>query len=88
MHFHAVIRLGGPDGTSKPPPPYTTVTVLTDAVRAAAAGPRHGRVGRGRGTRTRLGRTTRRTRDRRLRRGRRIHRSRRNFYEPQPARSG
>ncbi|GCD40410.1 replication initiation protein [Streptomyces paromomycinus] len=37
VHFHAVIRLDGPDGTSQPPPPYATVAVLTDAVRAAAA---------------------------------------------------
>jgi len=36
VHFHAVIRLDGPDGTSQPPPPYATVTVLADAVRAAA----------------------------------------------------
>ncbi len=36
IHFHAVIRLDGPDGTSQPPPPYATVAVL-DAVRAAAA---------------------------------------------------
>ncbi|NBM19526.1 replication initiator, partial [Streptomyces sp. GC420] len=37
VHFHAVIRLDGPDGTSQPPPPYATVAVLTDAVRASAA---------------------------------------------------
>ncbi|MFI8370974.1 replication initiator [Streptomyces sp. NPDC085466] len=36
VHFHAVIRLDGPDGTSQPPPPYATVAVLTDAIRAAA----------------------------------------------------
>lgn len=37
VHFHAVIRLDGPDGSTQPPPPYATVTVLADAVRAAAA---------------------------------------------------
>ncbi|MBT2904908.1 zinc finger-like domain-containing protein, partial [Streptomyces sp. McG8] len=37
VHFHTVIRLDGPDGTSQPPPPYAAVAVLTDAVRAAAA---------------------------------------------------
>ncbi|GGS07412.1 replication initiation protein [Streptomyces nojiriensis] len=37
VHFHAVIRLDGPDGNSQPPPPYATITVLTEAVRAAAA---------------------------------------------------
>ncbi|GGR64221.1 zinc finger-like domain-containing protein [Streptomyces roseolus] len=37
VHFHAVIRLDGPDGTSQPPPPYATAAMLTDAVRAAAA---------------------------------------------------
>ncbi|UNR58009.1 zinc finger-like domain-containing protein [Streptomyces sp. A10(2020)] len=37
VHFHAVIRLDGPDGSSQPPPPYATVAVLTDAVRAAVA---------------------------------------------------
>ncbi|MCH0561471.1 replication initiator [Streptomyces sp. MUM 16J] len=37
VHFHAVIRLDGPDGTSQPPPPYATAAVLSDAVRAAAA---------------------------------------------------
>ncbi|WP_437097247.1 replication initiator [Streptomyces sp. enrichment culture] len=37
VHFHAVIRLDGPDGNTQPPPPYATVAVLTDAIRAAAA---------------------------------------------------
>ncbi|MEU8523647.1 replication initiator [Streptomyces sp. NPDC048577] len=37
VHFHAVIRLDGPDGTSQPPPPYATVAVLAEAARAAAA---------------------------------------------------
>lgn len=36
VHFHAVIRLDGPDGSTQPPPSYTTVAVLTDAIRAAA----------------------------------------------------
>ncbi|MET7583432.1 replication initiator [Streptomyces microflavus] len=36
VHFHAVIRLDGPDGSSQPPPPYATITVLTEAARAAA----------------------------------------------------
>lgn len=37
IHFHAVIRLDGPDGTSQPPPQYATVAVLNEAARAAAA---------------------------------------------------
>ena len=36
VHFHAVIRLDGPDGSTTPPPPSATVIVLTDAIRAAA----------------------------------------------------
>ncbi|NEB91062.1 replication initiator [Streptomyces bauhiniae] len=36
VHFHAVIRLDGPDGNTAPPPPSATVAVLTDAIRAAA----------------------------------------------------
>ncbi|MEU2820771.1 replication initiator [Streptomyces bacillaris] len=40
VHFHAVIRLDGPDGNSTPPPPYATVAVLADAIRAAALGVR------------------------------------------------
>ncbi|MDO0926016.1 replication initiation protein [Streptomyces sp. TG1A-8] len=36
VHFHAVIRLDGPDGSTQSPPPYATVAVLTDAIRAAA----------------------------------------------------
>ncbi|MEV8101845.1 replication initiator [Streptomyces sp. NPDC088135] len=36
VHFHAVIRLDGPDGSTQPPPACATVTVLTDAIRAAA----------------------------------------------------
>ncbi|MEU9079170.1 replication initiator [Kitasatospora sp. NPDC048538] len=37
VHFHAVIRLDGPDGSTQPPPPSATVTLLADAIRAAAA---------------------------------------------------
>ncbi|MFJ4964325.1 replication initiator [Streptomyces sp. NPDC088729] len=36
VHFHAVIRLDGPDGNTTPPPPSATVAMLTDAIRAAA----------------------------------------------------
>lgn len=35
VHFHAVIRLDGPDDSNQPPPAHATVAVLTDAVRAA-----------------------------------------------------
>ncbi len=34
VHFHAVIRLDGPNNT--PPPPWATADLLTDAIRAAA----------------------------------------------------
>ncbi len=34
VHFHAVIRLDGPDGNTTPPPSYATTAVLTD-IRAA-----------------------------------------------------
>ncbi|MFF5012251.1 replication initiator [Streptomyces sp. NPDC001165] len=37
VHFHAVIRLDGPAGPDTPPPAWATVTLLTDAIRAAAA---------------------------------------------------
>jgi hypothetical protein len=37
LHFHAVIRLDGPDGPGTPPPAWATVDLLTDAIRAAAA---------------------------------------------------
>ncbi|MDO0914343.1 plasmid replication initiator protein [Streptomyces sp. DT2A-34] len=37
VHFHAVIRLDGPDGPSSPPPPWATTDMLSDAVRSAAA---------------------------------------------------
>ncbi|BBJ42527.1 replication initiation protein [Streptomyces antimycoticus] len=36
IHFHAVIRLDGPDGPNTPPPSWATVQLLTDAIRAAA----------------------------------------------------
>ncbi|MFD9521114.1 replication initiator protein RepSA [Streptomyces sp. NPDC059979] len=37
VHFHAVIRFDGPDGPDSPPPPWATLDLLTDAIRAAAA---------------------------------------------------
>ncbi|MFI0262937.1 replication initiator protein RepSA [Streptomyces sp. NPDC017056] len=37
VHFHAVIRLDGPDGPDTPPPAWATTALLTDAIRAAAA---------------------------------------------------
>ncbi|MEU6417614.1 replication initiator protein RepSA [Streptomyces spiralis] len=37
VHFHAVIRLDGPDGPDSPPASWATVTLLEDAIRAAAA---------------------------------------------------
>ncbi|QXE34004.1 plasmid replication initiator protein [Streptomyces sp. GMY02] len=37
VHFHAVIRLDGPDGPASPPPVWATAELLTGAVRAAAA---------------------------------------------------
>ncbi|MFF4830290.1 replication initiator [Streptomyces sp. NPDC001315] len=36
VHFHAVIRLDGPD-TTTPPPAWATTAMLTDAIRTAAA---------------------------------------------------
>ncbi|OII62665.1 replication initiation protein [Streptomyces sp. CC53] len=36
VHFHAVIRLDGPDGPEDPPPAWATVQLLTDAIRSAA----------------------------------------------------
>ncbi|UCM91819.1 replication initiator [Streptomyces marincola] len=57
VHFHAVIRLDGPDGGHSAPPSWATAGLLTDAIRAAAnsaevAGP----VVDGRGHRFRFGR--------------------------------
>lgn len=37
MHFHAVIRLDGPDGPSTPPPDWASAELLGAAVRSAAA---------------------------------------------------
>ncbi|MCZ9346232.1 replication initiation protein, partial [Streptomyces sp. TRM76130] len=36
IHFHAIIRIDGPDGPDSAPPPWATVRLLDDAVRAAA----------------------------------------------------
>ncbi|MFG2774506.1 replication initiator protein RepSA [Streptomyces sp. NPDC048350] len=37
VHFHAVIRLDGPDGPDAPPPSWATTELLTGAIEAAAA---------------------------------------------------
>ncbi|MEV5478574.1 replication initiator protein RepSA [Streptomyces sp. NPDC052207] len=37
VHFHAVIRIDGPDGPDTPPPAWATVELLTEAISAAAA---------------------------------------------------
>ena len=37
IHFHAVIRLDGPDGPDSPPPSWSTLELLTDAIRVAVA---------------------------------------------------
>ncbi|WP_214109799.1 replication initiator [Acrocarpospora catenulata] len=36
VHFHAVIRLDGPDGPTSPPPAWATTGLLADAIRIAA----------------------------------------------------
>ena len=36
VHFHAVIRLDGPDGPDTPPPGWATADLLTDAITTAA----------------------------------------------------
>ncbi|MGW1798940.1 replication initiator protein RepSA [Streptomyces sp. NPDC001984] len=36
IHFHAVIRLDGPDGPDSPPPACASTRLLTDAIHAAA----------------------------------------------------
>ncbi len=36
VHFHAVIRLDGPEGSDTPPPAEATASVLTAAIKAAA----------------------------------------------------
>ncbi|PJE97187.1 replication initiation protein [Streptomyces carminius] len=40
VHFHAVIRLDGPDGGDSPPPSWASAELLTDAIRAAASAAR------------------------------------------------
>ncbi|MFE5004374.1 replication initiator protein RepSA [Streptomyces sp. NPDC056696] len=37
IHFHAVIRLDGPDGPETAPPSWASVDLLADAIRAAVA---------------------------------------------------
>ncbi|MEU5186373.1 replication initiator protein RepSA [Streptomyces klenkii] len=37
VHFHAVVRLDGPDGPDTTPPAWATVALLDDAIKAAAA---------------------------------------------------
>ncbi|MEV4683284.1 replication initiator protein RepSA [Streptomyces kurssanovii] len=37
IHFHAVIRLDGPDGPDTAPPSWATVQLLNDSIRAAVA---------------------------------------------------
>ncbi|MGY4952750.1 replication initiator [Streptomyces nigrescens] len=36
VHFHAVIRFDGPDGSNEPPPPWATVDALKAAIEDAA----------------------------------------------------
>ncbi|MFD7460282.1 MULTISPECIES: replication initiator [unclassified Streptomyces] len=36
VHFHAVIRIDGPEGGDTSPPPWATAELLTDSIRAAA----------------------------------------------------
>jgi hypothetical protein len=40
VHFHAVIRLDGPEGGETAPPAWAAAELLTDAIRAAAAAAR------------------------------------------------
>ncbi|WP_256959512.1 replication initiator protein RepSA [Streptomyces viridochromogenes] len=37
VHFHAVVRLDGPEGPDAPPPAWATVALLEAAIRSAAA---------------------------------------------------
>jgi hypothetical protein len=37
VHFHAVVRLDGPEGASDPPPAWATADLLEESVRMAAA---------------------------------------------------
>ncbi|MFI8532813.1 replication initiator protein RepSA [Streptomyces aquilus] len=39
VHFHAVIRLDGPDGPDSAPPSWASTELLTEAIRVAAAHP-------------------------------------------------
>ncbi|MDH2389741.1 replication initiator protein RepSA [Streptomyces sp. HNM0663] len=39
IHFHAVVRLDGPDGPDSPPPSWATTGLLADSIRAAAHHP-------------------------------------------------
>jgi hypothetical protein len=40
VHFHAVIRIDGPEGGDSPPPAWATAELLADAIRAAATATR------------------------------------------------
>ncbi|MFI0035360.1 replication initiator [Streptomyces mutabilis] len=40
VHFHAVIRIDGPDGGDTPPPAWATADLLTDSIRAATTAAR------------------------------------------------
>ncbi|MFD9024347.1 replication initiator [Streptomyces parvulus] len=40
VHFHAVIRIDGPDGGESPPPAWATAELLTDAIQVAAVAAR------------------------------------------------
>ncbi|MFE9252253.1 replication initiator protein RepSA [Streptomyces sp. NPDC007088] len=37
VHFHAIVRLDGPDGADTTPPPWASTVLLADAIQAAAA---------------------------------------------------
>ncbi|MER7752687.1 replication initiator [Kitasatospora sp. NPDC097643] len=37
VHFHAIVRLDGPEGSTTTPPAWATTDLLTDAVRTAAS---------------------------------------------------
>ncbi len=47
VHFHAVIRLDGPDGPATPPPRWATAALLVESVRASAGLVRLRAVGAG-----------------------------------------
>ncbi|MGQ4471950.1 replication initiator [Streptomyces violaceoruber] len=40
VHFHAVIRIDGPEGGESPPPSWATAELLTDAIQVAAGAAR------------------------------------------------